>query len=91
MKGRRFRADLYHRIHVLRLRIPPLRQRAEDIRGLTENPPRFVLRYADLRTEIRSAVTRFADDVRDGVFPSTEETYPSPVGFAEEIHERLGC
>jgi 3-methyl-2-oxobutanoate hydroxymethyltransferase len=63
-----------------------------DLLGLTPGPPpRFVRRYADLTAEIRTAVLRFADDVRRGEFPSAAETYPSPVGLAEEIRERLGC
>ncbi len=33
---RQFRADLYYRINVLRLRLPPLRQRREDIRQFAE-------------------------------------------------------
>ena len=48
-------------------------------------------RYANLRSEIAAAVSRFQDDVRRGEFPSEEETYPSPEGFAEEIKERYGC
>jgi DNA-binding NtrC family response regulator len=36
MKDRRFRPDLYHRINVLRLDIPPLRERPEDIEALVD-------------------------------------------------------
>jgi 3-methyl-2-oxobutanoate hydroxymethyltransferase len=62
-----------------------------DLLGLTEGPPpRFVRRYADLGAEIRTAVLRFADDVRRGEFPAEAETYPSPAGLAEEIRQRLG-
>jgi DNA-binding NtrC family response regulator len=36
MKERRFRPDLYHRINVLRVDIPPLRERPEDIEALVD-------------------------------------------------------
>ena len=47
-----------------------------DLLGLEERvPPKFVRRYADLATEATAAVARFAEDVRSGRFPSSEETY----------------
>ena len=63
-----------------------------DVLGLTSGPtPRFARRYVDLRSEIAAAVHRFQADVRDGTFPSEEETYPSPEGFAAAIRDRYGC
>ncbi|MEP6625340.1 MAG: 3-methyl-2-oxobutanoate hydroxymethyltransferase [Acidimicrobiia bacterium] len=37
--------------------------------------PRFVRRYAELGTDATAAVSRFAEDVRLGRFPSSDETY----------------
>jgi len=50
-----------------------------DLLGLTPDPaPRFVERYAQLGTEIRSALERYARDVRDGTFPDERHSYGMP-------------
>ena len=50
-----------------------------DVLGLYEGrSPRFAKRYADLATEIRAALERFAGDVRSGAFPTEEHTYAMP-------------
>lgn len=36
IRGKRFREDLYHRLNVLRINVPPLRQRGEDIIEIAE-------------------------------------------------------
>jgi 3-methyl-2-oxobutanoate hydroxymethyltransferase len=47
-----------------------------DMLGLTSGyVPRFVRTYADLRQVVGDAVTRFRNDVREGKFPSDEESY----------------
>ena len=47
-----------------------------DLAGLTPGPgPKFVKRYADLRTVLTDAVTAYADDVREGRYPGPEHGY----------------
>ncbi len=47
-----------------------------DLLGLYEGrTPRFVKRYAEVGIEIRSALERFAADVRSGAFPEASHTY----------------
>ncbi|MEZ6011382.1 MAG: 3-methyl-2-oxobutanoate hydroxymethyltransferase [Hyphomonas sp.] len=48
---------------------------AQDMLGLFDWAPKFVRRYADLRTEIDAAAKAFADDVRSRNFPGKAETY----------------
>ena len=47
----------------------------DDMLGLFDWTPKFVRRYADLKTEITAAVTAYADDVRARRFPAAAETY----------------
>jgi 3-methyl-2-oxobutanoate hydroxymethyltransferase len=47
---------------------------------------RFVRPYANLHEVITNAVTRYADDVRSGVYPSDDESYALPAEAAEELH-----
>lgn len=49
----------------------------EDMLGLFEWVPKFVRRYADLRSTVESAVRAYASDVRSGTFPSPAELYLS--------------
>jgi 3-methyl-2-oxobutanoate hydroxymethyltransferase len=59
-----------------------------DLVGMDrERPPRFVRRYADLHGVIDAAVGRFLADVRDGRFPSEEETYHLPEAVQVEPAE----
>lgn len=47
-----------------------------DLLGLEDrHAPRFVRRYATLAADATDALARFADDVRSGTFPSSDETY----------------
>jgi len=47
-----------------------------DVLGIfQEFKPKFVKRYANLRDEIVKAVSRYAEEVRSGVFPDEEHSY----------------
>lgn len=47
---------------------------------------RFVRPYANLNEIITGAVSRYADDVRNGSYPSAEESYSLPAEAAEELN-----
>ncbi len=47
----------------------------DDMLGLFDWTPRFVRRYADLRSDIARAALAYADDVRARRFPAAAETY----------------
>ena len=47
-----------------------------DMAGLTPGPgPKFLKRYADLRGVLSGAASAYADDVREGRYPSAEHGY----------------
>lgn len=46
---------------------------------------RFVRPYANLHEVMTEAVTRYADDVRNGTYPSDDESYALPAEAAEEL------
>ncbi len=47
-----------------------------DMAGLTPGPgPKFLKRYADLRTVLGDAARAYADDVREGTYPGPEHGY----------------
>ncbi len=57
-----------------------------DLLGIEDRlAPRFVRRYADVRSVSIDAVERFCADVRSGGFPSTEESYHLTDEQAEEL------
>ena len=47
---------------------------------------RFVRPYANLHQTITDAVTRYADDVRNGTYPSDAESYALPAEAADELN-----
>jgi 3-methyl-2-oxobutanoate hydroxymethyltransferase len=57
-----------------------------DMLGLSfGKQARFVRPYANLREAMTEAVTRYADDVRNGTYPSEAESYALPAEAAEEL------
>jgi 3-methyl-2-oxobutanoate hydroxymethyltransferase len=46
-----------------------------DMLGLTERPPKFVKRYADLRAAMQDAIAAYREDVIAGRFPGPEHAY----------------
>ena len=58
-----------------------------DMLGLSfGKQARFVRPYANLREVITEAVTRYADDVRNGTYPAHGESYGLPAEAAEELN-----
>jgi 3-methyl-2-oxobutanoate hydroxymethyltransferase len=47
---------------------------------------RFVRPYANLRETITDAVSRYAEDVRNGTYPSEQESYGLPAETADELN-----
>lgn len=56
-----------------------------DILGLGVFVPKHAKRYADLGAAIQQAVSSYADEVRDGVFPGEEQSTHLPPEIAAEI------
>ena len=69
-------------------------QVSHDILGLlavgihVDHVPRHVRRYAQLSDTIISAVSQYADDIREGRFPSDEESFKMKRGVLDEIIEQ---
>ncbi len=55
VKGNQFRRDLYYRLKVIEVRVPPLRERRQDILPLAEF---FLSRYADRQVRLSNDVRR---------------------------------
>jgi len=57
-----------------------------DLLGIEDRmAPKFVRRYADVKSVSVEAVSAFADDVRTGAFPSAEESYHLSAEQAEAM------
>jgi two-component system NtrC family response regulator len=81
MRAGRFREDLYYRLDVVHIVIPPLRERAEDIRLLVDH---FIAKYAGER-KLSSPVKGVTQQV-DRLF--YEYSWPGNVRELENVIER---
>ena len=63
----RFRQDLYYRLNVIRIKIPPLRERMDDLRILVERI--FTRLNAELGTKLRDLTPMARDTLRRHQFP----------------------
>jgi len=74
-----FREDLYHRLHVIELRVPPLRERAEDIPDLVE---RF---RGEFNRQHGLEVVAFTPDALDALY---NHAWPGNVRELRNVVER---
>ncbi len=79
IKEDKFREDLYYRLNVVSIVIPPLRERKEDIPGLLDY---FIKKYGD---ENRKTITGITAEARDLFI---RYPYPGNVRELENIIER---
>jgi transcriptional regulator with PAS, ATPase and Fis domain len=80
VKEGRFREDLYYRINVIPIRMPPLRERLEDLPELTRL---FIERY---RTKFRSSVKGISDSALKIL---STHRWPGNIRELENLMERL--
>ncbi|HEY7700427.1 MAG TPA: sigma-54 dependent transcriptional regulator, partial [Vicinamibacteria bacterium] len=73
----RFREDLFYRLNVVRITVPPLRERPDDILHLAE----FFLHHFE--TQYQKGPLRFSDHARDALI---EHTWP---GNVRELSNRI--
>jgi DNA-binding NtrC family response regulator len=79
VKGQRFREDLYFRLNVLPIHIPPLRDRGEDI-------PLLVNHFIDLsNTQFHKDIERFSDDAMELLI---NYSWPGNVRELENVVQR---
>ena len=99
----RFRDDLFHRIAVTRIELPPLRRRSGDVRALTQHffgefgltpPPDLVLRWEDQAwpgnvRELRNAVARWVAVGDLGKYKESSSDEDGAATSSDDVVERL--
>ncbi|WFO75065.1 3-methyl-2-oxobutanoate hydroxymethyltransferase [Desulfurococcaceae archaeon MEX13E-LK6-19] len=61
-----------------------------DLLGINENPPPFAKKYADLARIIVDAVSNYAREVREGVFPGKEHYFTMKEDDRKELYRKYG-
>ncbi len=56
----------------------------DDMLGMFESTPRFVKKFADLRSTIDAAAAQYAQDVRQGTFPGDAQCYGTASAVADK-------
>ena len=79
VKEGRFREDLYYRLNVVSIKLPPLRERKEDVPVLVEH---FLRKYAG---ELKKPMKRLTPDALDGLIAYH---WPGNVRELENVIER---
>lgn len=79
VREKRFREDLYYRLNVIQIKLPPLRERKEDIPLLANH---FLKRYA---TELNKNISRISPDALELLL---DYHYPGNVRELQNIIER---
>jgi two-component system, NtrC family, response regulator PilR len=79
VKERRFREDLFYRLNVIPIRMPPLRERGDDVPLLTEH---FLRRFA---TEMKKPVAKIAPEAMARL---ERHAWPGNVRELENVIER---
>jgi two-component system response regulator AtoC len=80
VRGGRFREDLYFRLNVVNVRIPPLRERREEIEPLVDS---FLHRYA---FKYRRPVPRLSAELREAL---AQHGYPGNIRELENLVKRV--
>jgi transcriptional regulator with PAS, ATPase and Fis domain len=75
----RFRSDLYHRLNVVKLCLPPLRQRRADL-------PRLILTFAKRHADLYPEIKGVEDDLLNRL---ESEHFPGNVRELENLVQRM--
>ncbi len=88
VNARRFRADLYHRLAVLEVRMPPLRERRDDLPTLVEHLLKLLQASARPEAELLRS-TEFQADLRRHDWPGNVRELRNHLERCLALHQRM--